>query len=90
MSRGRGSHQDMNSASTLRVLSLVTTLSPSPKPSSSVLLAEQTLAEFAQLGCETELLRVVDHPVRFGVEKDWERATRGRRCGRRSWPRTSC
>lgn len=70
MSRGGGSHEGMASASTLRVLSLVTTLSPSPKPSSSVLLAEQTLAEFAQLGCETELVRVVDHPVRFGVEKD--------------------
>ena len=58
------------SQETLRVLALVCTLSPSPKPSSSVLLAEQTLAQFAQLGCQTELVRVVDHPVRFGVDKD--------------------
>ena len=60
----------MTTPPALRVLALVATLSPSPKPSSSQLLAEQTLAEFAQLGCTTELVRVVDHPVRFGVEKD--------------------
>ncbi len=60
----------MSTPSSLRVLALVTTLSPSPTPSSSQLLAEQTLAEFAALGCTTELVRVVDHPVSFGVEKD--------------------
>jgi multimeric flavodoxin WrbA len=60
----------MTTASTLRVLALVTTLSPSPNSSSSQLLAEQTLAEFEKLGCTTDLVRVVDHPVRFGVEKD--------------------
>ena len=60
----------MSTASPLQVLALVTTLSPSPKPSSSVLLAEQALAAFTDLGCTTEVVRVVDHPVRFGVEKD--------------------
>ncbi|MEU8893421.1 NAD(P)H-dependent oxidoreductase [Streptomyces sp. NPDC048442] len=54
----------------MRVLSLVCTLSPSPKPSSSQLLAEQVGAEFEKLGAEVETVRVVDHDVRPGVELD--------------------
>ncbi|GHH36202.1 flavodoxin family protein [Streptomyces candidus] len=54
----------------MRVLSLVCTLSPSPKPSSSQLLAEQVGAEFEKLGAEVETVRVVDHDVRPGVGLD--------------------
>ncbi|MFJ6698105.1 flavodoxin family protein [Streptomyces sp. NPDC091272] len=54
----------------MRVLSLVCTLSPSPKPSSSQHLAEQAGAQFAKLGAEVETVRVVDHDVRPGVELD--------------------
>lgn len=54
----------------MRVLSLVCTLSPSPKPSSSQLLAEQVGAEFEKLGAEVETVRVVDHDVRPGVALD--------------------
>ncbi len=52
----------------LRALALVCTLNPSPKPSSSQLLAEQLLEQLAQQGAETDLVRVVDHDVHFGVE----------------------
>jgi multimeric flavodoxin WrbA len=51
----------------LRALALVCTLNPSPKPSSSQLLAEQVLEQLAKQGAETELIRVVDHDVQFGV-----------------------
>ncbi|MFI5806086.1 NAD(P)H-dependent oxidoreductase [Streptomyces sp. NPDC051561] len=51
-------------------MSLVCTLSPSPKPSSSQLLAEQVGAEFEKLGAEVETVRVADHDVRPGAELD--------------------
>jgi multimeric flavodoxin WrbA len=54
----------------MRVLSLVCTLTPSPKPSSSQHLAEQVGAEFEKLGAEVETVRVVDHDVRAGVGLD--------------------
>jgi multimeric flavodoxin WrbA len=54
----------------LRALILVCTLTPSPKPSSSELLARQVAAELESHGIECELLRVVDHDVRPGVLKD--------------------
>ncbi|MFD6418694.1 flavodoxin family protein [Streptomyces sp. NPDC060194] len=54
----------------MRVLSLVCTLTPSPKPSSSQLLAEQVGVEFTELGAEVETVRVVDHDVRPGVGLD--------------------
>jgi multimeric flavodoxin WrbA len=57
-------------AAPLRVLALVCTLSPSPAESSTELLAQQVLAGFEEKGCETSLVRVVDHDVRFGVEVD--------------------
>ncbi len=54
----------------LSVLALVCTLSPSPKPSSSQLMAEQVLAGFTDKGCSTALVRLVDHDVKPGVETD--------------------
>jgi multimeric flavodoxin WrbA len=52
----------------LRALALVCTLSPGPKPSSSDRLARQVLA--AMPGVESDVVRVVDHDVRPGVETD--------------------
>src|SRR5215218_8109689 len=54
----------------LRALVLVCTLKPSPVESSSQLLAEQVLAELEDLGASGEIIRVVDHDVRFGVSTD--------------------
>lgn len=51
----------------LRALALVCTLNPSPAPSSSQLLAEQVLDQLTSHGVETELIRVVDHDVHYGV-----------------------
>ncbi|MFE9816227.1 NAD(P)H-dependent oxidoreductase [Streptomyces sp. NBC_00236] len=53
-----------------RALALVCTLSPSPKRSSSQLLADQIMSELADLGVEGETVRVVDHDVRPGVAQD--------------------
>jgi multimeric flavodoxin WrbA len=55
---------------TLRVLALACTLKPSPAKSSSDLLARQLLDLFAERGATGELVRVVDHDVRPGVEAD--------------------
>jgi multimeric flavodoxin WrbA len=46
------------------------TLKPSPEESSSDLLATQVLEALQQQGAEGEVLRVVDHGVRFGVSTD--------------------
>jgi multimeric flavodoxin WrbA len=54
----------------LRALALVCTLTPSPEPSSSVVLAEQVLAQLAEHGVTGEVVRVVDHDVRPGVQLD--------------------
>ncbi|MGW1225646.1 flavodoxin family protein [Streptomyces sp. NPDC001478] len=53
-----------------RALALVCTLSPSPKDSSSHLLANQIMAELSRLGVEGETVRVVDHEVKPGVAQD--------------------
>ncbi|MFJ6438373.1 flavodoxin family protein [Streptomyces sp. NPDC091416] len=53
-----------------RALALVCTLSPSPKRSSSHLLADQIMAELSALGVQGETVRVVDHDVRPGVAQD--------------------
>uniref|UniRef100_A0AAU2W120 NAD(P)H-dependent oxidoreductase n=1 Tax=Streptomyces sp. NBC_00008 TaxID=2903610 RepID=A0AAU2W120_9ACTN len=53
-----------------RALALVCTLSPSPKRSSSHLLADQVMAELSALGVQGETVRVVDHDVRPGVAQD--------------------
>ncbi|MEU2657888.1 NAD(P)H-dependent oxidoreductase [Streptomyces sp. NPDC007325] len=54
----------------LRAVALVCTLSPSPKKSSSQLLAEQTLAALAEHGVTGEAIRIADHDVRPGVQVD--------------------
>ncbi|MGW8889089.1 flavodoxin family protein [Streptomyces sp. NPDC055749] len=53
-----------------RAIALVCTLTASPKPSSSHLLADQIMTELAGLGVEGETVRVVDHDVRPGVAPD--------------------
>ena len=54
----------------LRALVLGCTLKPSPAPSSSQLLAEQVLEQLEELGVSGEIVRIVDHDVRFGVSTD--------------------
>ncbi|KMO96102.1 flavodoxin family protein [Streptomyces roseus] len=54
----------------LRAVALVCTLSPSPKPSSSQLLAEQTMAALADHGVTGKVIRIADHDVKPGVEVD--------------------
>jgi len=56
--------------STLTALSLVCSLKPSPAPSSSQLIAEHLQAELQKHGVTNETVRVVDHDVKPGVEKD--------------------
>ncbi|WP_372672828.1 flavodoxin family protein [Amycolatopsis kentuckyensis] len=55
---------------TLRVVALTCTLKPSPSKSSSDLIARQLLDLFAERGVTGEVVRVVDHDVRPGVEAD--------------------
>ncbi|MDG4809696.1 NAD(P)H-dependent oxidoreductase [Micromonospora sp. WMMD1120] len=54
----------------ISALVLNCTLKPSPAPSSSEQLAREVLAELAAQGVEGDLVRVVDHDVRFGVSTD--------------------
>ena len=54
----------------LRAVALVCTLTPSPAESSSELLGRQLLEAFARHDVAGELVRVVDHDVRPGVELD--------------------
>jgi multimeric flavodoxin WrbA len=54
----------------LRALVLVCTLKPSPAESSSSLLGSQVLRELERNGVTGEMVRVVDHDVRFGVTTD--------------------
>jgi multimeric flavodoxin WrbA len=54
----------------LRALVLACTLKPSPAPSSSVLIGEQVLAQLGQHGVTGEVVRVVDHDIKFGVSVD--------------------
>ncbi|MFJ8043743.1 flavodoxin family protein [Kitasatospora sp. NPDC096147] len=54
----------------LRAVALVCTLSPSPKPSSSQLLAEQTMAALSEHGVTGKVIRIADHDVRTGVAVD--------------------
>ncbi|MDM4718762.1 NAD(P)H-dependent oxidoreductase [Micromonospora sp. WMMA1363] len=56
--------------STIRALVLNCTLKRSPAPSSSALLAQEVLDTLRTQGVDGELLRVVDHHVRFGVTVD--------------------
>jgi multimeric flavodoxin WrbA len=54
----------------LKALALVCSLKPSPAPSSSELIARQVLDELAALDVTGEVVRVVDHDVKPGVETD--------------------
>lgn len=54
----------------LRAVALVATLKPSPAKSSSDLMAQQILADLAKHDVEGEIVRLVDHDVKPGVEKD--------------------
>ncbi|WP_136518064.1 flavodoxin family protein [Cellulomonas telluris] len=58
------------SAPDLTALVLVGTLTPSPTASSSELLGRQVLAALGEHGVTGEVVRVVDHDVRPGVQKD--------------------
>jgi multimeric flavodoxin WrbA len=54
----------------LRALVLVCTLKPSPAESSSSLIGSQVLRELEKHDVTGEMVRVVDHDVRFGVTTD--------------------
>lgn len=54
----------------MRALILNCTLKPSPAESSSELLATELIAELAKRGAQSDLVRVVDRDVRFGVSVD--------------------
>jgi multimeric flavodoxin WrbA len=54
----------------LRALALVCSLKPSPADSSSDLIARQVLEALSEHGVVGEVVRVVDHDVKPGVEKD--------------------
>jgi multimeric flavodoxin WrbA len=60
----------MTETAPLRALALVCSLKASPAPSSSDLMARQVLAELAKHGVTGEVVRVVDHDVKPGVEID--------------------
>lgn len=61
---------DPNNHTPLRAVALVCTLSPSPAPSSSQLLAEQTMAALAEHGVTGKTVRIADHDVKPGVQTD--------------------
>jgi multimeric flavodoxin WrbA len=60
----------MTAPAPLRALVLVCSLKPSPAPSSSEQLARQVLDEMATHGVTGDVVRVVDHDVKPGVEID--------------------
>jgi multimeric flavodoxin WrbA len=60
----------MTASTPLRALALVCSLKPSPAPSSSELMARQVLDELAKHGVSGDVVRVVDHDVKPGVEVD--------------------
>jgi multimeric flavodoxin WrbA len=60
----------MTEPTALRALALVCSLKPSPAPSSSDLIARQVLAELAKHGVTGDVVRVIDHDVKPGVELD--------------------
>ena len=60
----------MTTSTPLRALALTCSLKPSPAPSSTDLMARQVLDALSEHGVEGELLRVVDHDVKPGVEVD--------------------
>ncbi|MER5763922.1 NAD(P)H-dependent oxidoreductase [Streptomyces sp. NPDC002082] len=61
---------DTTETTPLRAVALVCTLAPSPAPSSSQLLAEQTMAALAEHGVTGKTIRIADHDVKSGVKTD--------------------
>jgi multimeric flavodoxin WrbA len=57
-------------SSSLRALALTCSLKPSPEPSSTDKLAGQLLDALAKQGVAGELVRVIDHDVKPGVDID--------------------
>ncbi|MFC7534032.1 flavodoxin family protein [Actinoplanes sp. GCM10030250] len=55
---------------TLKALVLCCSLKPSPAPSSSELLGREVLTALADHDVDGEVVRIVDHDVRFGVSTD--------------------
>ena len=60
----------MTSAKELRALALVCTLTPSPGDSSSDVLAQHVMDQFAAHDVKGDIVRVVDHDVKPGVAVD--------------------
>jgi multimeric flavodoxin WrbA len=60
----------MTESAPVRALALVCSLKPSPAPSSSDLMARQVLEALAKVGVSGDVVRVVDHDVKPGVEID--------------------
>ncbi|MGY1600759.1 flavodoxin family protein [Geodermatophilus sp. SYSU D00815] len=60
----------MTETASLRALALVCSLKPSPEPSSSQKLAQEVLDALAEQGVSGELVRVLDHDVKPGVQVD--------------------
>jgi multimeric flavodoxin WrbA len=60
----------MTETASPRALALVCSLKPSPAPSSSDLLARQVLDVLGEQGFASDVVRVVDHDVKPGVEVD--------------------
>jgi multimeric flavodoxin WrbA len=56
--------------SDLTALALICTLTPSPEPSSSELMAQHILDELTERGVATSAVRIVDHNVKRGVLTD--------------------
>ena len=66
----QGMEPCMTEPTPLRALALVCSLKASPAPSSSELMARQILEELAKHGGSGDVVRVVDHDVKPGVEID--------------------
>ncbi|WP_104109687.1 flavodoxin family protein [Arthrobacter sp. N199823] len=54
----------------LSAIAIVCSLTPSPEPSSSEVLARQVLADLEKHGVTTASLRIVDHEIKPGVKVD--------------------
>lgn len=63
-------YADAMTEQNLTALALVLSLKPSPAPSSSALMASHVMARLADEGVTGETVRVVDHDVKPGVERD--------------------
>jgi hypothetical protein len=60
----------MSDNPSLHALALVCSLKASPEPSSSEKLAREVLAALEEQGASHEVVRVLDHDVKPGVEVD--------------------